>query len=72
MNYIDKNFYNIIDEIKSKDVYDIYFHILEKFKNISENTQRSMERFFAKYDYWGELKIDDGNFKVFIMSIQLL
>ena len=66
MNYIDKNFYNIIDEIKSKDVYDIYFHILEKFKNISENTQRSMERFFAKYDYWGELKIDDGNFKVFI------
>ena len=66
MNYIDKNFYNIIDEIKSKDVYDIYFHILEKFKNISENTQRSMEKFFAKYDYWGELKIDDGNFKVFI------
>ena len=66
MNYIDKNFYNVIDEIKSKDVYDIYFHILEKFKNISENTQRSMERFFAKYDYWGELKIDDGNFKVFI------
>ena len=66
MNYIDKNFYNIIDEIKSKDVYDIYFHILEKFKNISENTQRSMERFFAKYDYWGELKIDAGNFTVFI------
>lgn len=66
MNYIDKNFYNIIDEIKSKDVYDIYFHILEKFKNISENTQCSLERFFAKYDYWGELKIDDGNFKVFI------
>ena len=33
MNYIDKNFYNIIDEIKSKDVYDIYFHILEKFKS---------------------------------------
>lgn len=64
MNYIDKNFYNIIDEIKSKDVYDIYFHILEKFKNISENTQRSMERFFAKYNYWGELKIDEGYFKV--------
>ena len=64
MNYIDKNFYNIIDEIKSKDVYDIYFHILEKFKNISENTQRSMEKFFAKYDYWGELKIDEGYFKV--------
>ena len=71
MNYIDKNFYNIIDEIKSKDVYDIYFHILEKFKNISENTQRSMERFFAKYDYWGELKIDDGNFKVFINKAEV-
>ena len=71
MNYIDKNFYNVIDEIKSKDVYDIYFHILEKFKNISENTQRSMERFFAKYDYWGELKIDDGNFKVFINKAEV-
>ena len=71
MNYIDKNFYNIIDEIKSKDVYDIYFHILEKFKNISENTQRSMEKFFAKYDYWGELKIDDGNFKVFINKAEV-
>ena len=71
MNYIDKNFYNIIDEIKSKDVYDIYFHILEKFKNISENTQRSMEKFFAKYDYWGELKIDDGNFKVFMNKAEV-
>lgn len=71
MNYIDKNFYNVIDEIKSKDVYDIYFHILEKFKNISENTQRSMERFFAKYDYWGELKIDDGSFKVFINKAEV-
>ena len=71
MNYIDKNFYNIIDEIKSKDVYDIYFHILEKFKNISENIQRSLERFFAKYDYWGELKIDDGNFKVFINKAEV-
>ena len=64
MNYIDKNFYNVINEIKSKDVYDIYFHILEKFKNISETTQRSMERFFAKYSYWGELRIDEGYFKV--------
>ena len=71
MNYIDKNFYNIIDEIKSKDVYDIYFHILEKFKNISENTQRSMERFFAKYDYWGELKIDNGYYKVLFNKAEI-
>lgn len=71
MNYIDKNFYNIIDEIKSKDVYDIYFHILEKFKNISENTQRSMEKFFAKYDYWGELKIDNGYYKVLFNKAEI-
>lgn len=64
MNYIDKNFYNLLKEIKAKDVYDIYFHILEKFKNIPEVTQRSMERFFARYKYWGELKIDEGYFKV--------
>lgn len=71
MNYIDKNFYNIIDEIKSKDVYDIYFHILEKFKIISENTQRSMEKFFAKYAYWGELKIDNGYYKVLFSKAEI-
>ena len=35
MNYIDKNFYALIEEFKNKDEIALYTHMYDKFKQIN-------------------------------------
>ena len=63
-NYIDNLFFKLIEEIKNKNIYDIYIHMVNKFKKIPFVTQKSMENYFNKFDYWGKMNIDNDNFQI--------
>ncbi len=63
-NYIDELFYNLIDEIKSKDENDIYFHMFTKFRTIPFTTQLSIEQFLNQFNYWGKLEIMNDNYEM--------
>ena len=67
-NYIDNLFFKLIEEIKNKNIYDIYIHMVNKFKKIPFVTQKSMENYFNKFDYWGKMNIDNDNFQIFYLK----
>lgn len=63
MNIIDKNFNELIDEIKSLDEKELYYRIRKNFDNIPDETKKSYMNFFNQFMYWGALDIDNGNYE---------
>ena len=63
MNIIDKKFYDLINSLKNKSIEDIYEEILNKFKGLDTNMQKSFIDYFQKFDYWGKLSIEDNNYE---------
>lgn len=61
-NVIDKKFYDLIDEIKSKDEQSIFDYMVEKFCAIPVQTQKNIEIFFNQFPYWGELNLEEKNY----------
>lgn len=64
LNFIDKRFYTLIGDIKSKDKSQIYNHMLEKFKALPLLTQFSIQQFLNKFDYWGKIEIERLNYEM--------
>lgn len=64
LNFIDKRFYTLIGDIKSKDKSQIYNHMLEKFKTLPLLTQFSIQQFLNKFDYWGKIEIERLNYEM--------
>ena len=60
MNIIDKNFYNLTKEIKSKSLEEIYNEIRNYYINIPLEIQNSLEDFLNNFNYWGKLKKEEG------------
>lgn len=71
MNYIDKNFYNLIEEFKTKDVDFLYKNMVYKFSQIPLVTQQSFEKFFKQFNYWGELDLKTYNFDIFYQKAKV-
>ena len=63
MNIIDKNFKNLVDEIKSISEKELYYRIRMKFDQIPLETKNSCMNFFNQFGYWGYLDIDNNNYK---------
>ena len=63
-NYIDKQFFQLIADIKSKNKMQIYSHMLEKFKSVPILTQVSIQLFLNKFNYWGKIEIENSNYEM--------
>lgn len=63
MNVIDREFQNLVSEIKSLTEKEIYHRIRRNFDNIPDETKKSFMDFFNKFGYWGLLDIDNNNYE---------
>lgn len=62
LNYIDKKFYSLVNEIKSHSEDDIYKHMVNKFLSLPFITQISIQQFLNKFEYWGRLEVENKKF----------
>lgn len=65
MNKIDIEFSALIKTVKEMEKDELFHLIKNNFFKIPIFTQRSLEDYFKKFDYWGSLDIDKGEFDVF-------
>ena len=63
-NYIDTLFYNLINDIKSKDVNQVYFNMVTKFRLLPFTTQLSIQQFLNQFNYWGKIEIEKDNYEM--------
>lgn len=63
MNVIDKEFNDLVNEIKSLSEKELYYRIRKSFDNVPEQTKRSCMQFFNQFGYWGILDIDKNNYE---------
>ena len=63
-NYIDTLFYNLINDIKSKDVNQVYFNMITKFRLLPFTTQLSIQQFLNQFNYWGKIEIEKDNYEM--------
>ncbi len=63
MNKIDRDFYHLVDILRNSSREQILFQIKENFKQVPEETQKSLEDYFAKFDYWGKLDFKNDEFE---------
>lgn len=63
MNVIDKNFNELVNEIKSLSEKELYYRIRKSFDKIPDETKRNCMNFFNQFGYWGTLDIDNGNYE---------
>ena len=60
MNIIDRNFYDLVNEIKNLSEKEVYYRIRKSFDNVPHETQVSCMKFFNQFGYWGYLDPDRG------------
>ncbi len=63
MNIVDKNFNQLVKEIKSLNPYELYYRIRRGFDNIPNETKESCITFFNQFDYWGKLDPQNNNYE---------
>lgn len=63
VNKVDREFYHLIDILKHSSKDQIFFQIKENFKLVPEETQRSIEDYFKKFNYWGKLDVKVGEYE---------
>ena len=63
MNNIDLNFIELCNVIKNKSLEEVYRKIRNSFEKIHPNIKKSLEDYFSKFPYWGNLKINEGNYE---------
>ena len=64
-NYIDKLFFDLINEFKSKDVNELFLNMKNKFCLLDFSTRQGIEEFLNKFNYWGSLNQSKGDYGVF-------
>ena len=60
MNIIDREFHELVNEIKGLREKELYYKIRKAFDLIPLQTKKSCMNFFNKFNYWGKLDIDNG------------
>ncbi len=62
MNIVDLKFYNLINNISSKNIDNLYSETIFKYKSLPNNIKKILESYFHKYQFWGSLNEDQNNF----------
>lgn len=60
INIIDKDFYQLVNEIKILNENEIYHRIKNSFDKIPIETQQSCMNFFNEFNYWGKLDLKNN------------
>ncbi len=68
MNVIDKSFYELVNHLGGLSEEQIYNNIKASFDLIPEQTKFSLEDYFNKFKYWGELNLQTGNYDQLIQK----
>ncbi len=63
MNIIDRNFSELVKEIKELNEKELYYRIRSSFDKIPYETKKSCMDFFNKFDFWGHLDLEKGNYE---------
>lgn len=63
MNKIDREFYHLVDILKHSTREQLLFQMKENFKLIPEETQKSIEDYFKKFNYWGKLDMANNEYE---------
>ena len=63
MNYVDGKFYPLIQYLRKLSKEDIFENIKYHFEHLDRNTQVAFEKFFDKFDYWGSLHSQLGDYE---------
>ena len=61
-NFIETNFYNLINIFKNSTIEELYEHMLFQFNLLPPQLQKSLETFLNQYQYWGELDLNSKNY----------
>ena len=61
MNYIDKKFKELIEELRLFQESEIESHILEKLKMVPLETQNNIDAFLSQFTFWGRLFDQEDN-----------
>lgn len=63
MNVVDRNFYELADEISRLSEKELYYRMRSSFERVPKQTQKSCADFFNRYGYWGRLEPENGNYE---------
>ena len=58
MNIVDKEFFDLINEIKSLSEKELYYQIRKNFDKVPNEIKKNCMDFFNSFNYWGTLDID--------------
>ncbi len=62
MNYIDKKFQELIEEIQLFSEVEIYEHIKEKLKLVPVETQQNISAFLDQFSFWGSFHPTENDY----------
>lgn len=62
MNILDIRFYNLLEEIKKFTKEQLFERIKLKYLSLPKTTKKTFENYFDKYQFWGKLNEEEGNF----------
>lgn len=63
MNYVDKNFNWLIQEIENKSFDEIFNHIKNKFNSLPIQLKNSIQNFLNDFPYWGKLDYENNEYE---------
>lgn len=63
MNYVDKNFNWLVNEIENKSFDEIFEHIKNKFNSLPIPTKNSIQKFLNDFSYWGKLDYENNEYE---------
>ena len=63
MNYVDKNFNWLINEIENKSFDEIFLHIKDKFNSLPTEIKDSIQKFLNEFPYWGKLDYQNNEYE---------
>lgn len=63
MNVIDRNFSELVQEIRSLGEKELYYRIRRDFDRVPAETRKSCQDFFNRFGYWGRLDPQQGIFE---------
>ena len=72
MKAIDKDFYDLIGELKNLSFTEIYHRIRKSFENVPAVTRKSCADFFNRFGYWGKLDESKGIYEQIELKAKVL
>lgn len=72
MNNIDIAFYELVKKINLMTTDEIYSNIKNSFSKVHQDTRKSIESFFNKFNYWGKIDIENNNYDALYLKASTL